>query len=140
MKNKEKFAKEIAEIAIRGNDVAINHDGIPVSCEGLFSCKKCLLQIQSLPCYEALKQWAETEYIEQKVFTKEEKEILKLLQKVNWVAKDKDGSVYFYYEKPCKATQTWDGSGFCISNFSNVKFESVKWDDPEPTSREEILK
>ena len=89
-----------------------------------------------------LKQWAESEYVEPKEFTEEEKAILIALPNANWIARDSDGEVYIYTDKPEKYNSCWvvTGESFCVSMFCNAKFESVKWEDSEPTSREEILK
>ena len=42
MKNQEKYAKEIIEIAKYGQRVAIDRNGKPRSCLG-FSCEECML-------------------------------------------------------------------------------------------------
>lgn len=61
MKNKEKFAKEIIEIAVTGSSVAMRN-GVLRECRGL-CCSQCDF-ISGGKCDEKIKEWAESEYIE----------------------------------------------------------------------------
>ena len=61
MKNKEKFAKEIIEIAVAGNSVAMRN-GVLQGCRGL-CCSQCDF-VSGGMCREKIKEWAESEYIE----------------------------------------------------------------------------
>lgn len=61
MKNKEKFAKEIVEIACSGGLVAMRN-GVLRECRGL-NCSQCDF-ISGGKCHEKIKEWAESEYIE----------------------------------------------------------------------------
>ena len=64
MKNKEKYAKEILEIACSGNSLAFDKTtNKVVPCNGL-CCSNCLFGNN---CDEAIKEWCESEYIEQPV-------------------------------------------------------------------------
>ena len=61
MKNKEKYAKEIMEIACSGSRIAImKGSGRFVSCDSIL-CSVCLF---STDCRKNIKEWAESEYIE----------------------------------------------------------------------------
>ena len=61
MKNKEKCAKEILEIACSGNSLAFDKTtNKVVPCNGL-CCSNCLFGHN---CDEAVKEWCESEYIE----------------------------------------------------------------------------
>lgn len=62
MKNKEKFAKEIIEIACSGSLLAVSN-GKPRSCREL-KCPKCDLDNDVVTCHEKVKVWAESEYVE----------------------------------------------------------------------------
>ena len=62
MKNKEKFAKEIIEIACSGDIVAMI-DGVLRGCNGL-KCKECNFYNENLGCGKNRIKWAESEYIE----------------------------------------------------------------------------
>ena len=67
MKNKEKFAKEIIEVACSGGVIAMG-SGIIRKCAGL-PCQKCSFNIDGIECDEMRKTWAESEYIELKYET-----------------------------------------------------------------------
>ena len=62
MKNKEKFAKEIVEVAITGQSVAVSNNGRIGSCHEI-RCKDCKF-VNREDCDVQLKEWAEQEYIE----------------------------------------------------------------------------
>lgn len=65
MKNKEKWAKEIVEIAIAESAVALK-EGVPIRCEDI-NCRECGRYVSGSCCYEAWKKWAEAEYKEPKI-------------------------------------------------------------------------
>lgn len=140
MKNKEKFAKEIVEVAITGQCMAVGNNGKIGSCRQI-RCGYCKFA-NSEDCDTQLKEWAEAEYGEHKAFTEEEKAILRALPNANWVARDMNGFVHIYVFKPDKRTCSWAGEGqnFRVKAFCDCEFSAVKWEDEEPTSREEILK
>lgn len=61
MKNKEKYAKEILEIACSGSSLAFDKTtNKVVPCNGL-CCSNCLFGHN---CDEAVKEWCESEYVE----------------------------------------------------------------------------
>ena len=101
MKNKEKFAKEIVEIAINSDSLSVSQDGKMQRCSQS-QCKNCIFYAGAGRCCDKRKEWAESEYVAPKVFTEEEKAILRALPKVNWVAKDKNGDVYLFTHQPEK--------------------------------------
>ena len=147
MTNKEKFTKNLIDIYLKGFDVALNKDGIPVAC-GPLRCKECLFRKSTKSCLLSVKEWAEQEYVEPKPFTEEEKALLRALPKVKWVARDKSGNVYLFMSKPFKNYILWDsmdGNYLHLGRLNifldnKVTFNSIKWEDAEPTSRDEILK
>ena len=66
MKNKEKFAKEIIEIAATDTSIAMCN-GVLRECRGLY-CSQCDFY-SDRECDEKIKEWAESEYIEPKYET-----------------------------------------------------------------------
>lgn len=61
MKNKEKYAKELVDLMLKGLDIAIDKKtGVPCSCEDI-SCCECLLNL-SCCGNKGLQKWAEKEY------------------------------------------------------------------------------
>lgn len=70
MTNKEKYAKEIVEIACDGNRIAIiRQTGEFRSCHET-SCSECLFHSNTERCKEKAREWAESEYIEKPVISK----------------------------------------------------------------------
>lgn len=62
MKNKEKYAKEILEIACSGSKIAIDKNTGKICACGLLKCRDCIFDKRY--CAETLKHWCESEYIE----------------------------------------------------------------------------
>lgn len=66
MKNREKFSKEILDIVITGDVLAVNvNNGKPCSCDFNTGCESCLFC--NLNCNDGRKNWLEAEYEEPKV-------------------------------------------------------------------------
>lgn len=79
MTNKDKFSKNLIDIYLKGFDVALNKDGIPVAC-GPLRCKECLFRKSTKSCLLSVREWAEQEYVEPKSFTEEVEALFKRLQ------------------------------------------------------------
>lgn len=142
MKNKEKFAKEIVELATKSQTLAVNQESKVIVCSQS-NCKKCIFYTGAGRCCDKRKDWAESEYVEPKVFTEEEKAFIRACDNIEYVARNADGSLYFYRSKPNKFTYSWAMQSFTpiySKSITNLEFKSVLWEDSEPTSREEILR
>lgn len=150
MKNKEKYANEIVEVAIKNDMVSVDKQtGEILSCFGA-DCEKCLFfQPCSRPftCRGMFSSWANAEYKEPKIFTEREKAFIKLFPEIQYIAKDEYDKIFGYLQKPIKDEE--EGGWFCVDgpdivfgiNLGDLlKFESIQWEDEEPTSREEILR
>ena len=147
MKNKEKYANEIIDMALRDRRMAVNNETRkPCRCCDL-ECKDCFFDNSNyiIPqtfdgCTENRIHWANSEYVERKEFTEQEKAAIRALDKLKWVVKDKDGSVWGHIKKPDKLDSCWSsGRGIRLSALTSCEFKAIKWEDTEPTSREEIL-
>lgn len=67
MKNVEFYANELADLAVKGKDIAIRkNDGIPCVCNDL-NCDNCLLNYDIDVCRDSLLNWAESEHVEYEV-------------------------------------------------------------------------
>lgn len=141
MKNKEKFAKEIVELACNGDSIAIiKENGRIVSCDGT-KCSLCLFR--DYDCKEKAREWAESEYIEKPVISKRDRAFLEYLDKqYEYLARVKTGQLYVYRAKPYKCGSFWTSSGrcFCLDDRINVDFPMVKWSDEEPWLIEDLKK
>lgn len=64
MKNREKFAKQLIDIALQRNKIAVNlTSGEPVACRKI-KCSECLFGESNKDCEVLPKEWAEKEYEE----------------------------------------------------------------------------
>lgn len=66
MKNREKYAERILDIAVTGHPFAINRNGEVNSC-GKVPCDECIFRknkVTDISCGEKIKEWSEQEYVE----------------------------------------------------------------------------
>lgn len=145
MKNKEKYAKELVDIVVEEWRFALNKDEKIVSCTNIM-CSDCLFNARG-GCISERMAWANAEYKEPKIFTEREKEFIKLFPEIQYIARDKNNKIFGYPQEPIKDEDLgcWfyvDGliteSGINLGDL--LKFESIQWEDEEPTSRKEILR
>lgn len=66
MLNKEKYAKEIIDIACNGDSVGMRN-GILCSCDTINNCKHCDFYNEEILCEEVIKEWANSEYKEREI-------------------------------------------------------------------------
>lgn len=139
MKNKEKFSKEIVELACDGNRIAVvRQTGKFRSCYET-PCIECLFRSSDKEqCKERTREWAEAEYIEKPVISKRDREFLEYLNgKIKYITRDGSGELYAYSAKPCKA-QT--GEFFNLDFYFSADFPMVKWSDEEPWLIDDLKK
>lgn len=140
MTNAEKYKNTIMAQMRKTGVWAVNKSGeiTPCACE---KCADCEFNINSAIWVVAKKEWLNAEADEKKVFSEKDKEVLRALDKVQWVARDEDGVIYGYHYKPYKAMRTWlcAGDYVNLTTLTSARFVAVKREDDEPTSREEIL-
>lgn len=146
MKNKEKFAKEILDIACSGRSIAVTKDNKVVYCSNI-SCESCMFDScgkhigRSQVCSDRLHEWAESEYVEEPTITSREKNFLDLLlPNYKYIAKDKNGFLLAYAEKPIKILETWRMANCALINMFDIKFDFIKREDEEPWRIEDLKK
>ena len=66
MLNKEKYAKEIIEIACKGDCIGMKN-GVLCPCDAINSCKLCDFCNEETLCKESIKKWANSEYKEREI-------------------------------------------------------------------------
>lgn len=145
MKNKEKFSKEIVELACDGNRIAVvRQTGEFRSCYET-PCRECLFHSSDKEqCRERTREWAESEYIEKTVISKKDRAFLDCL-KNRWKYMARDGlsdAVYVFSEIPKKDEfgYSYTGEVRRASTDFNVDFPMVKWEDEEPWLIEDLKK
>ena len=152
MKNREKFAKEILDIAWEGGGMAVTKENKIVCCSDIPSCVLCLLNCygkrgRSKSCRDKLYEWAESEYVEKPTITSKEKAFLDtLVPDCKYIARDGNNRLYIYGKKPIREdkSESWvsDNSNYyCATRdiFGNM-FDFIKWGDVEPWRIEDLKK
>lgn len=97
MKNKEKFAKEIVEIACYGDYFGMDkRTGEITSCDYI-PCRNCMFN-DGMNCNKTRKDWAEQEYIEKPVISKRDRVFLDCI-KARWkyMARDNISSTVYAF-------------------------------------------
>ena len=149
MKNREKFAKEILDIACKGRSIAVTKAGTIARC-GDTSCNLCKFSNYdgiSNNCYEKIYVWSESEYVEKPTITSKEMAFLNLiLPKYKYIARDNNtNKLFLYIDRPSKHFTYWlpklEDSAYELSYRPlDIKFNFIKWEDEEPWSIEDLKK
>lgn len=140
MKNREKFEKEIMEIACNGDSIAtIEKSGRIVPCDAN-RCSLCLFR--SYDCKEKTRKWAESEYVEKLVISKKDRAFLDYLRKeYKFIARDDNGYLYAYTSIQAKllGCAFWRAGDACKSlGGLDIDFPMVKWSDKKPWLIEDL--
>lgn len=152
MKNREKFAKEIVDIACSGRSIAVTKDNEVVCCDNI-NCESCMFDSlidhigRSQACSDRLREWSESEYVEKPILTSKEKAFLDtLVPDCKYIARDGNNRLYIYGKKPIREdkSESWvpDNSNYyCVTRdiFGNM-FAFIKWKDEEPWDIEDLKK
>lgn len=145
MKNKEKFAKEILDIACKSEKFSVIKSGEITFCDR-FKCDMCKFNDSTgeKSCRTKRYKWSESEYVEKSTITSREKNFLDALpSKCKYIARDKDNLLYAYYDKPIRGNKFW------ITNYAfhdmpkdmhGDVFSFIKWEDEEPWSIDDLKK
>lgn len=142
MKNKEKYEKEIMNIACSGDSIAVmKKSGRVVSCNET-KCSLCLFCNSDCKT-EKIREWAESEYIEKPVISKRDRAFLEYLgENAKWMTKESGSEISVWMTEPNKDKNVnmWtDGLYNCLSMF-NIDFPMVKLSDSEPWLIEDLKK
>lgn len=148
IKNKEKYAKEIIDVACSGDSIAVTKGSEHIVRCSDIACSECLFAC--LNCEEKIREWVEQEYIEKPVISKRDKAFLDYIKEgYKFVARDKNGKLFVYGSKPYKdkTCKCWWGNDWCRDSDSptlplnyNVDFPMVKGEDSEPWLIEDLKK
>ena len=146
MKNREKFAKEILDIACKGYAFSVTKSGEITFCDS-FKCDMCKFYVPTgdKSCGIRRYEWAESEYVEKKpTITSREKNFLDALLLLSncYIARDEDNSLYVYYDKPIRDNKLWISDYACHDlpkDMYGSMFDFIKWEE-EPWSIKDLKK
>lgn len=142
MKNRKKFAKEILDIACKGDSFSVTKSGEITFCDR-FKCDMCKFNDSTgeKSCRTKRYEWSESEYVEKHTITSKEKKFLDLLlPNYKYIAREKNGFLLVYTEKPIKILETWGLANCALMNMFDIKFDFIKWEDEEPWGIEDLKK
>lgn len=145
MKNKERYMTEIVDIACKGEFFAIEKStGLPVNCTTLI-CSECLFDGAS-SCPDGRKEWADSEYVELPVISKNDRSFLDYIGNTyKYIVRDKDGKL-FVCKKVYTVNDEWftrgcvAGSDYTYISGFEVQFPMVKNISPTVWSIEGLKK
>lgn len=144
MKNKEKYAKEIVEVACNGDSIAVTKEGERVVRCGNIACSECLFV--PLNCAKEIREWVEQEYIEKPVISKRDRAFLEYIkEEFKYIARDDINEQLFAWSaKPKRGftTNEWlntNSDSMGLYGF-NIDLPMVKWEDDEPWLIEDLKK
>ena len=142
MKNKEKFEKEIMEVACSGDSIAVTKGNERIVKCGSIACSECLFAPPN--CVKEIREWVEQEYIKKPVISKMDRAFLDYINaNVHYIAKNMDGGLYVYIRKPYKIIECWCSDEFEKSKslqMVDIDLPMVKWEDDEPWLIEDLKK
>lgn len=142
MKNREKYAEELLNVACAGKRIAIDKQTMQIrGCEWL-SCGNCLFR-DCDGCSKKLAEWAESEYVEPVKISKRDRVFLDYLKGYKCVARDNDGKLYAYISIPKKllACACWGADDDCKSLARlDIGFPMIKWSDADPWKIDDLKK
>lgn len=136
MTNAEKYKDEIiAQLCETGDCAVDKNTGAIMGCH-TNSCSKCLF---SKGYFNAKVRWLNSEYKERKEFTDDERALIKLLDRINWIVRDDYDNLWGCLSKPRKFDVWQCEDMYLLENVTSLPFAAIKSTDTEPTSRAEIL-
>lgn len=142
MKNKEKNASKIAEIACKGHDFGVDKNTNEVVDCRVTPCPTCLF-LKMDNCYKARRQWAESEYIEKPVISKKDRAFLEYLGKeLKYIVRSKSDNLMAFQNSAEKREDGWVIGFGALKSLQklNIDFPMVKWSDEKPWLIEDLKK
>lgn len=153
MKNREKFAKEILDLACRSVNIAVTKGNKIVYCSNT-PCESCMFDDcgkhigRSKECADRFYEWSESEYVEKPTITSKEKAFLDLLlAKWKYIARSESKSLCVFDSLPIKGENGWYIENISMCDYCYISqklfdnmFNFIKWEDEEPWSIEDLKK
>lgn len=139
MKNREKYAEELLNVACTGKKIAIDKRTMQIKSCARFWCGHCLLNEYD-DCGTKLAEWAESEYVEPVKISKKDRAFLDYLKDYKYIARDGDGELYVYITKPKKGLRNWADARFKSLAGLDIDLPMIKWSDADPWKIDDLKK
>ena len=147
MINAEFYKEDILKYTNRNETFALNkYNHKLMMCESdsiipCCNCDKCEWNEGNERCRFLMTRWLLAEHKEYPKLTRFQYELLKkLINELNWMARDKDNEIYFYTEKPKKSENNWCSDDYYKELWKILDdFDFIKWTDEEPWNIQELL-
>lgn len=143
MTNYEYWKDTIQAIWDKNGKVGVTKNEVPCDCYNI-NCNDCIMFDDHNQCQEDIFKWLMAEYVDKPKLTKKERQFCELVE-TGYIARDFNGSIYYYCSKPFKKDRYWYRSwedNFKLNPilFSEDDFIFIDWGDKEPWSIEDLLK
>lgn len=145
IKNKEKYSKNIVELACDGNGIAVDKRTGKVDSCLCIQCSNCLFN-DNKDCDKGRREWAESEYVEHPVISKKDKDFLEYIkEEFKYITRDDGNNQLFAWNAKPKRGLTineWlDARSDAVGLYGfNLELPMVKWLDEEPWLIEDLKK
>ena len=145
MTNREKYAEQILDIVCSGARLAMRKDDKCLTACAEISCDDCWFSGTGR-CGEVTYKWAESEYIEPVKISKKDRAFLDYIEDIyRYIARDKNGDLCLYVEKPKKRQGDSGARWICHGKYKDISWVTielpmVKWSDEEPWLIEDLKK
>ena len=134
--NMEHFKNELEQLVKSKTPFGVLN-GKPEPCH-IIGCSKC--EIESGHCVTGTTAWLMSEYKAEPVLTAREMGFAECI-KYGYIARDHEGTLEWYKEKPQKLYGCWLYSrDQTIIYLNREMFSFISWEDEEPWSVEELRK
>lgn len=146
MTNREKYEKEILDIACSGHCIAVSKEDNTILICNLKSCNKCICGCSSIDCFTTIKEWANSEYVEKpkkpKISESDRRFLDYLPNNSKWMVRNGSEGLKVYACKPVKVGKYWSANecSLFITSSLNISFPMIKKEDEEPWLIEDLKK
>lgn len=133
MLNAEKYRDEIMTLIEQDKALAVLNNKITY-CGMISECKDCLF---ARNCDVERTRWLLNEA--KPTLTPKERGFCEIVGE-GYIARDDDGSLYYYDEEPSKTDINWENKPYDITlMIHNNYFDFITWDDKKPWAIEDLL-
>ena len=142
MTNYEYWKDTIQAIWNRGKTVGVTEEEVPCDCHGM-CCDNCIMYGGN-NCQESAFKWLMAEHVDKPKLTRKERQFCELVG-TGYIARDYNGNVYYYNNRPDKEGKLWysipkNSINLKYILFSDNHFKFIEWSDKEPWAIEDLLK